>query len=305
MNAHLELLDDESLLAKSRCLANQIAQSEADLIAVIGEIDRRGSYTREACTSTRNYCETVLDFTRADARKQVAVAQLSRRVPDALRYLTNPVEQRIRLNRLAVLAPHLSPENADYLLPRSVRRTTAQIEALLASHAADTDRAGHDRNEESGASGEKAPATSMPRAISFAASSARSDLENAGDVAGDEVAKAVSVVIALVLSSAIPADGQHVVDDQATPATRPVDRGAGDRCADCAGRFSRPTRSDSAPFRSSPNHSESSPRSGRDDSGATPREGPARNGPSDGDGAGPSQLRSEGDIASSGPAPSS
>lgn len=245
MRVNPELLDDEALLEQSLFLVNHISQCQADLIALVAEIDRRGSYTRRAYTSTRDYCEKVLKLTRAEAHKRIAVARLSRRVPGVLRCLAAPPEHGIHLSGLVVLAPHLTPENAAYLLPRSVGRTREQIRALIASFNAD--RARQDGEAHSNDTDREPPPTAstpVPQTICFTADPALvADLETARAMVGDELAAGdVSSIVAWALRTAIEATEEPAIGEPPTPPTRaPSGRGADPvkHCPECARAFPR------------------------------------------------------------------
>jgi hypothetical protein len=120
--------DDELLRRLSELLA-QSRRHEADLVAHIGEVDRRRLYAREASPSMFAYCTDVLRLSEAEAYLRIAAARASREHPQLLSLLA---DGRLHLTAVAKLAPHLTLENRDALLERAAHRSKRQIEELVA-----------------------------------------------------------------------------------------------------------------------------------------------------------------------------
>jgi len=120
---------DDELLRRLAELLAQTRRSEADLVAHIGEVDRRRLYAREASPSMFAYCTEVLHLSEAEAYLRIAVARAAREHPHLLASLA---EGRLHLTAIAKLAPHLTPENREALLERAVHKSKREIEALVA-----------------------------------------------------------------------------------------------------------------------------------------------------------------------------
>jgi hypothetical protein len=115
-----------------RRLSNLLGQSrrdEADLVAHIGEVDRRRLYAREASPSMFVYCTEVLHLSEAEAYLRIAAARASREHPVLLTMLG---DGRLHLTAIAKLAPHLTLQNREALLERATHRSKRQIEELVA-----------------------------------------------------------------------------------------------------------------------------------------------------------------------------
>jgi hypothetical protein len=132
MERSLESLPDEELLRRLADLLGRSRRVEADLVAHIGEVDRRRLFSREACPSMFTYCTEVLHLSEHEAYLRIAVARAAREHPMLLVLLA---EGRLHLAGIAKLAPHLTRENRDALLERAVHRSKREIEELLAKLA--------------------------------------------------------------------------------------------------------------------------------------------------------------------------
>ena len=125
----LTSFSDEELLRRLSDLLGQSRRDEADLVAHIGEADRRRLYAREASPSMFAYCTEVLHLSEAEAYLRIAAARASREHPLLLTMLA---DGRLHLTAIAKLAPHLTLENREALLKRAAHRSRRQIEELVA-----------------------------------------------------------------------------------------------------------------------------------------------------------------------------
>jgi hypothetical protein len=133
----LELVPDDELVRRLMDVLKQSRRTEADLVVLIGEVDARRLYAREASPSMFAWCTEILHLSEAEAYLRIAAARASREHPMLLTMLA---EGRLHLTGLAKLAPHLTPENRDDLLKRAAYRTRRQIEELVAVHERDGGR---------------------------------------------------------------------------------------------------------------------------------------------------------------------
>ena len=106
----LELVPDDELLRRLTDLLRQSRRTEADLVALIGEVDARRLYAREASPSMFAWCTEVLHLSEAEAYLRIAAARASREHPMLLAMLA---DGRLHLTGIAKLAPHLTPENRE------------------------------------------------------------------------------------------------------------------------------------------------------------------------------------------------
>ncbi|MFI4946713.1 MAG: hypothetical protein ACHP85_25765, partial [Burkholderiales bacterium] len=125
----LTTIPDDELLHRLAELLRDSRCTEADLVAHIGEVDRRRLYARLASPSMFRYCVHVLHLSEAEAYLRIVAARAARRHPVLLAMLA---DGRLHLSGIAKLAPHLTRENRDALLGRATHRSKRQIEELIA-----------------------------------------------------------------------------------------------------------------------------------------------------------------------------
>jgi len=125
----LTSFSDDELLRRLSDLLGRSRRDEADLVAHIGEVDRRRLYAREASPSMFAYCTEVLHLSEAEAYLRIAAARAAREHPLLLTMLA---DGRLHLTAIAKLAPHLTLENREALLERAAHKSRREIEELVA-----------------------------------------------------------------------------------------------------------------------------------------------------------------------------
>jgi len=116
-------------------LVQQSRRVESELVAHIGEVDRRRLYLREATSSMFVYCTEVLHLSEHEAYMRIAVARASRKYPVVLTMLR---DGRLHLSAIAKLAPHLDGldlAGREQLLERATHKSKRNVEALVAALA--------------------------------------------------------------------------------------------------------------------------------------------------------------------------
>src|SRR5439155_23674014 len=93
------------------------------------EFDARKLYLPAAYPSMFAYCIHELHLSDDAAYKRIQAARAARRLPVLFEALA---EGRLHLGAIGLLAPYLTPENADDLLRAAAHKTKAEIEELLA-----------------------------------------------------------------------------------------------------------------------------------------------------------------------------
>jgi hypothetical protein len=125
----LKGLADRELVKLLKGLVARDREQEAELLAYLGEVDARGLYREEACSSMHAYCTGVLRFCDAQAYNRIHAARLARRFPLILEKLRRG---ELHLSGINVLGPRLTPANFDELLDAATHKSKRQIECLLA-----------------------------------------------------------------------------------------------------------------------------------------------------------------------------
>ena len=103
--------------------------STATLLAHIAEFDARKLYLPAAHSSMYSYCVHELRLCEQAAFKRIRAARTARQYPAIF---TAIADGRLHLSAVILLAPYLTPENADELLEAAARQNRETIERLLA-----------------------------------------------------------------------------------------------------------------------------------------------------------------------------
>jgi 5-methylcytosine-specific restriction endonuclease McrA len=101
----------------------------ADLLADLAEVDARKLYLPAGYPSMHAYCVQELGFCEQAAFKRINAARAAREFPAIFPAVA---DGRLHLSAVVLLAAHLTPDNAEELLPAAARKSKAEIERLLA-----------------------------------------------------------------------------------------------------------------------------------------------------------------------------
>ena len=125
----LSHLSDASLLSDLNAFVARERTATAAVLAHIAEVDARRLYLPAGFPSMFAYCVEKLRFSEDAAYKRIQAGRTARQFPAIFTALA---EGRLHLAGLGLLAPHLTPENADELLAAATHKTKSDIELLLA-----------------------------------------------------------------------------------------------------------------------------------------------------------------------------
>ena len=130
----LNSLSDDDLLLRLSRLTGQSRHVTADLVAHIGEVDRRRLFAREATSSMFAYCTQVLHLSESAAYVRIAVARAARTYPILLEMLR---DGRLHLTAIKTIAPLLLDAADDAqraeILRCATHKSKREIERLVAS----------------------------------------------------------------------------------------------------------------------------------------------------------------------------
>ena len=130
----LDALSDDDLLCRLSRLAGQSRDVTADLVAHIGEVDRRRLFAREATSSMFVYCTQVLHLSECAAYLRIAVARAARTYPVLLEMLR---DGRLHLTAIKNIAPLLFDAADDTareeILRCATHKSKREIEQLIAT----------------------------------------------------------------------------------------------------------------------------------------------------------------------------
>jgi 5-methylcytosine-specific restriction endonuclease McrA len=128
----LSQLADHILVAGLRSLVVRERAITAELLAHLAEVDARGLYVPAGYPSMRRYCVGELKFSEDAAAKRLHAARAAREHPAIFELVE---DGRLHLSGVVLLAPHLTPENAEDLLGAASGKSKAAIEALLVARS--------------------------------------------------------------------------------------------------------------------------------------------------------------------------
>ena len=124
---NLKSVRDDDLLRELARLVKESRGIEADVVAHIGEVERRRLYAPQACSSMFEYCRRILCLRENEAYLRITVARAARQYPAVLEMLR---DGRLHLSGIARLAPHLTPANVGSLLERASGMSHREIREL-------------------------------------------------------------------------------------------------------------------------------------------------------------------------------
>jgi len=129
----LNALSDDDLLHRLCRLVGQSRYVTADLVAHIGEVDRRRLFAREASSSMFVYCTEVLHLSEYAAYLRIAVARAARTYPILLEMLR---DGRLHLTAIRHIAPLLleaaDETQREEILRCATHKSKREIEQLVA-----------------------------------------------------------------------------------------------------------------------------------------------------------------------------
>jgi hypothetical protein len=125
----LSHLSDGALLRDLAALVAQDRATTAALLAHLAEVDARKLYLPAAYPSMYAYAVGELGLCEQAAYKRILAARAARQFPALFPAVA---DGRLHLSAVVLLAPYLSPENADELLAAAAHQSKAGIEQLLA-----------------------------------------------------------------------------------------------------------------------------------------------------------------------------
>jgi len=102
----------------------------AEMLALIAEVDRRGSFRGEGFSSMYKYCVEKLRMSEDVACKRILTARAARRLPAILPAIA---DGRLTISTVALLSTHLKTKHAEALLMDAVDKTRAEVELLIAA----------------------------------------------------------------------------------------------------------------------------------------------------------------------------
>ncbi len=121
---------DARILSGFSLLVIQERKRKSDLLAYLNEVDVRKLYAQEGYSSLFRFLTEKHFFSESSALKRIQAARLARKFP----FLYGDIKDgKYSLSALSRLAPFVSAANADRLFRKSERKSTREVEAMLAA----------------------------------------------------------------------------------------------------------------------------------------------------------------------------
>jgi hypothetical protein len=129
-NDTIHQLTNKDLLQEVKALAARERRVTARLITILGELDVRRLYLAEGYSSLFTYCTQGLRLSEHAAYGRIEAARAARKFPRILDLLA---DGSITLTTVCLLAAHLTEENHQELLLRSIHKSKREVEQQIAA----------------------------------------------------------------------------------------------------------------------------------------------------------------------------
>jgi hypothetical protein len=123
-------VSDDELLARLELAVRETSALTAEVVAHLAEVEERRLHLHKAFSSLFSYCVSGLGFSEDEACRRIEVARLARRFPELFPLLATG---EVSLSVVALLKPHLTPENALELLQGVRSKSVVRAREFLAA----------------------------------------------------------------------------------------------------------------------------------------------------------------------------
>ena len=125
----IDTLSDHELLERTKKVASDERHVTAKLLALLAEVDSRRLYLGHGCSSLFTFCTQVLHLSEHAAYHRIEGARAARRFPIILNLVA---DGSVTLTTVAMLRPHLTPENHEALLAAARHKSKREVEHQIA-----------------------------------------------------------------------------------------------------------------------------------------------------------------------------
>jgi hypothetical protein len=126
---NLAQLSDDALFGRVESLTRTERFSMIDLLVHLGELDSRPACQKKGYSSVFAYLTRHLGYAECDAMRRVRAARAARKYPSILRMMA---AGELHLVGVSLIQPLLTSENHEGLLRKAARRSTREIERMVA-----------------------------------------------------------------------------------------------------------------------------------------------------------------------------
>lgn len=124
----LRSLSDQTLLTDTANLVRVEKQTTLRVLEYLHEIDTRRLWLREGYSSLFDFCVRYLNYSEGEAARRIQSARCAARVEEVKPLLE---KNELSLTGLSLIAPFVTKQNAETLLPQVLSKTTREIEEVL------------------------------------------------------------------------------------------------------------------------------------------------------------------------------
>jgi 5-methylcytosine-specific restriction endonuclease McrA len=129
-------MSDDDLLGATMTAAGDERRITAVLLALLAELDARGLYLGQGCSSLFAYCRQVLKFSEHAAYHRIETARAAKYFPLILELVA---DGSVTTTTVALLRPHLTLENHATLLAAARHKSKREVEQHIACLAPKAD----------------------------------------------------------------------------------------------------------------------------------------------------------------------
>jgi hypothetical protein len=122
-------LTDQALLRDLAALVAQDRHTTASMLAHLAEVDARKLYLPAGYPSLHAWCLGELGLPEDSAARRIRACRAAREFPVIFPAVA---DGRLHLSAVVMLAPHLTPGNAEDLIAAATQKTSAEIRMMLA-----------------------------------------------------------------------------------------------------------------------------------------------------------------------------
>jgi 5-methylcytosine-specific restriction endonuclease McrA len=122
-------MSDHELLAATSQAAVDERRATAERLALLAEVDARRLYLGEGCSSLFTYCTQALHLSEHAAYHRIETARAARYFPIVLQLVA---DGSVTTTTVALLRPHLTPENHAALLAAARHKSKREVECQVA-----------------------------------------------------------------------------------------------------------------------------------------------------------------------------
>jgi 5-methylcytosine-specific restriction endonuclease McrA len=129
MRYSLSHLTDQALLRDLAALVAQDRNTTASMLAHLAEVDARKLYLPAGYPSLHAWCLGELGLPEDSAARRIRACRAAREFPAIFPAVA---DGRLHLSAVVMLAPHLTPGNAEDLIVAATHKTSAEIRVVMA-----------------------------------------------------------------------------------------------------------------------------------------------------------------------------